>query len=70
MSEAIQPEADLGLGLFNKLDLNDGVEEWSKHIVKLVNKKELSVQKIKKAFDEKEYSTKKCIEKLIAIYEF
>ena len=68
VSEAIQPEADLGLGLFNKLDLNDGVEEWSKHIVKLVNKKELSVQKIENAFEGKEYSTKTCIEKLKDIY--
>ena len=68
VSEAIQPEADLGLNLFSKLNLSDGVEVWSQYITKSVNKKEDSLEKISLAFEEKEYSKEKCISKLMKIY--
>lgn len=68
VSEAIQPEADLGLGLFSKLNLSDGVEVWSKYITKSANKKENGIDKISLSFEEKEYSKNKCISKLMKIY--
>lgn len=68
VSEAIQPEADLGLNLFTNLRLDDGVEIWAKHIMKSVNKKEISVDKVSRAFEEKEYSKDRCISKLMKIY--
>ena len=68
VSEAIQPEADLGLNLFTNLKLDDGVEIWSKHIIKSVNKKEISLDKVSRAFEEKEYSKDRCISKLMKIY--
>ena len=68
VSEAIQPEADLGLNLFTNLKLDDGVEIWSKHIMKSVNKKEISLDKVSRAFEEKEYSKDRCISKLMKIY--
>lgn len=68
VSEAIQPEADLGLNLFTNLKLDDGVEIWSKHIIKSVNKKEISLDNVSRAFEEKEYSKDRCISKLMKIY--
>lgn len=68
VSEAIQPEADLGLNLFTNLKLDDGVEIWVKHIMKFANKKEISLDKISRAFEEKEYSKDRCISKLMKIY--
>lgn len=68
VSEAIQPEADLGLNLFTNLKLDDGVEIWAKHIMKSINKKEISLDKVSRAFEEKEYSKDRCISKLIKIY--
>ena len=68
VSDAIQPEADLGLGLFTKLNLSDEVEIWSKYIIEPINNKEINLEKINKVFEEKEYSTDKCISKLMKIY--
>ena len=69
VSEAIQPEADLGLNLFTKLNLDSGADIWSKEILKVANKKEYNLDKINSAFEEKEYSTNKCICKLMEAYD-
>lgn len=69
VSEAIQPEADLGLNLFSKLNLDSGADIWSKEILKVANKKEYNLDKINSAFEEKEYSTNKCICKLMKAYD-
>ena len=69
VSEAIQPEADLELGLFNKLNLSDGVQAWAEKIVEVAGKKETDKEEILKVFDEKGYSSQKCISKLLSIYE-
>lgn len=68
VSEAIQPEADLGLNLFSKLNLDNGVDIWSKEIMKVASKKESNLDKINEAFDNTGYSTNKCITKLMKIY--
>lgn len=69
VSEAIQPEADLGLGLFTKLNLSDGVEIWAKNITENFKYKETDKKKIIDAIDKNGYSVEKCISKLLAIYE-
>ncbi|MGL5752123.1 MAG: glycosyltransferase family 1 protein [Paraclostridium sp.] len=69
VSEAIQIEADLGINLVNKLKLEDRVETWSKEIIKVAGKKENNIKKIENALEEKEYSTPKCILKLMKIYK-
>ena len=69
VSEAIQPEADLQLGLFSKLNLSDGAEFWANKIIEVCGKKETDKQKILDAFDKQEYSTEKCISKLLSIYK-
>lgn len=69
VSEAIQPEADLKLGLFSKLNLSDGAESWANKIIEVHGKKETDKQKILDAFDKQGYSTEKCISKLLSIYK-
>lgn len=69
VSEAIQPEADLQLGLFSKLNLSDGAESWANKIIEVSGKKETDKQKILDAFDKQGYSTEKCISKLLSIYK-
>lgn len=68
VSEAIQDEADLGLGLVRKLNLSDEVEKWIQEILKLKDMKERNINTIKKAFEDSEYSTDKCISKLMSLY--
>lgn len=69
VSEAIQPEADLKLGLFSKLNLSDGAESWANKIIEVYGKKETDKQKILDAFDKQGYSSEKCISKLLSIYK-
>lgn len=69
VSEAIQPEADLQLGLFSKLNLDDGAESWANKIIEVYGKKETDKQKILDAFDKQGYSSEKCISKLLSIYK-
>ncbi|WP_455544260.1 glycosyltransferase family 1 protein [Intestinibacter sp.] len=69
VSEAIQPEADLKLGLFNNLNLADGAEIWADKIIEVAGKKEIDKKKILKAFDDNGYSNEKCISKLLSIYK-
>lgn len=69
VSEAIQPEADLGINLVNKLNLSDGAKKWSEEILKTINKKQNNIEIIKNAFEDKNYSTQKCISKFMNIYK-
>ena len=69
VSEAIQPEADLGLGLFTRLNLSDGVEVWAKNITENFKYKETDKKKIIDAIDRNGYSVEKCISKLLSIYK-
>ena len=69
VSDAIQPEVDLGLGLINKLSLNDDVQSWINKILEVRSKKILNKDVIIKSFDEKGYSLDKCISRLKQIYE-
>ena len=69
VSEAIQPEADLQLGLFSKLNLSDGAEFWANKIIEVYGKKETDKQEILDAFEKQGYSTEKCISKLLSIYK-
>ena len=68
VSEAIQPEADLGIGLVNKLNLSDGIEKWSQKILSLAKKGKLDSNIISEAFENSDYSVEKCLNKLFEIY--
>lgn len=69
VSDVIQPEVDLGLGLINKLSLNDNIQSWINKILEVQSKKILDKDLIMKSFDDKGYSLDKCISRLKQIYE-
>ena len=69
VSEAIQLEADLKIGLVEKLNLSDGVESWSNKIIKMCDSKKIDKKTIENVFDSSDYSTEKCINKLMDIYD-
>ncbi|WNF35312.1 glycosyltransferase family 1 protein [Bacillaceae bacterium IKA-2] len=69
VSEAIQPEADLKLGLLTRLSLDDGADMWASKIVDLARKKEENKSKISEAFEKNGYSLSLGISKLIQIYK-
>lgn len=68
VSEAIQPEADLGLDLFTVLNLEDNIDIWCEQILKKSQEKLCNIDRIKSAFYKKSYSKSKCIKKLMNIY--
>lgn len=69
VSEAIQPEADLKMGLVEKLNLRDSIEAWSNKIIEMYDSKKIDKKTIRNAFDSSDYSTEKCINKLMDIYD-
>ncbi|ASN05992.1 glycosyltransferase family 1 protein [Virgibacillus necropolis] len=70
VSEAIQPEADLEIGLVSKLTLANGPDVWAKRILEVANKKEKNTNKIIETFEEKGYSLTKGISSLMNIYKY
>jgi glycosyltransferase involved in cell wall biosynthesis len=69
VSEAIQPEADLNLGLISKLSLADGVKVWGDKILEISNKSEKDVNEIINGFEQNGYSITDGISRLISIYK-
>lgn len=68
-SEAIQPEADLGMNLITKLSCKDDIAPWVDKIVELKSNKENNVNRIKAAFETKGYSVSKGIDRLMYLYK-
>jgi len=69
VSEAIQPEADLNIGLVTRLKLADGPQVWADKAIELASNKEHDVKKVITGFEENGYSIKKGISKLMHIYQ-
>lgn len=70
VSQGIQPEVDLEVGLIKKLNLSQGVKVWSREIENtLNNRRNLNKNMIEKSFNEKGYSLEKILEKLNTVYE-
>lgn len=70
VSEAIQPEADLKIGLVSRLNLSDGVEVWAEKILDMKELKYNNLEEIMSAFNKTGYSKNNCINRLLDIYEF
>jgi len=68
VSDAIQPEADLNIGLVSKLKLIDGPDVWANKIIELANKKEKDISSIIQAFEKRGYSLSLGMSKLLNIY--
>ncbi|MDX5476467.1 MAG: glycosyltransferase family 1 protein [Bacillaceae bacterium] len=69
VSEAIQPEADLGIGLFTKLSLQQTAREWAEVTLHSLEKKETNKEKINEAFENSDYSLSNGIQKLTNLYK-
>lgn len=69
VSEAIQPEADLKIGLVTRLSLSDGAEVWTEKIIENAGKKEKDIDKIKTAFKQNGYVIETGLSKLMGMYE-
>lgn len=68
VSEAIQPEADLNLGLMRRLSLTDEVSEWAEIILKVATSKENDRNIIMNGFKNNGYEMNEGISKLRDIY--
>lgn len=69
VSEAIQPEADMGLGLVSTLSLADGPDAWAEKVIELAGQKEKNTNKIIDSFESKGYSLPQGVSKLMNIYK-
>ncbi|WP_249869460.1 glycosyltransferase family 1 protein [Oceanobacillus saliphilus] len=69
VSESIQPEADLNIGLVSSLSLTDGPDVWADKIVEVASNKEKNIKKIIDGFENNGYSLTEAITKLMNIYK-
>lgn len=68
VSEAIQLEADLGIGLLTRLELKESCEAWSNKALELGGRKQKDKLKIKNSFKNKGYELNKIVNDLMDIY--
>ncbi|MEI5907740.1 glycosyltransferase family 1 protein [Bacillus spongiae] len=68
VSEAIQPEADIGLGLITQVNLDEGASTWADEILNNAGNKEQDSTFIADHFEKHQYSPSKGIEKLMSLY--
>lgn len=69
VSEAIQPEADLNIGLISRCSLEDGVDVWAEKILQMAGRKESNTALISNAFEQSGYSVSAGLSMLIDIYK-
>ena len=69
VSEAIQPEADLGIGLLNKVNLNDGIDKWCNEALRIIDKKNKDGKCIEKAFKDNGLELSEIVETLLDVYK-
>lgn len=68
VSEAIQPEADLGLGMVTQLNLSDDIETWCDEVLKRRLNQIENIQQLKAALYEKGYTKDQVVGNLMSIY--
>lgn len=69
VSEAIQKEADLDIGLVKQINLNDKRELWAKEAFELIENKNKNKKQILSAIKNKGYDLDNIINKLLEIYK-
>lgn len=67
-STAIQPEADLGLGILKQLSLDSDLSLWEKSALKMMKTQKLNKADIRKAFEERGYKVEDIVEAFTTIY--
>ena len=70
VSESIQPEVDLGVGLVKKLSLSYKVSIWEEEANKLIKKNKFNNIDVDKAIKKKKYDLKSILECLLSVYKF
>ncbi|MGL5352901.1 MAG: glycosyltransferase, partial [Clostridium sp.] len=68
VSEAIQPEADLNIGLVSSLKLSDSVDVWTSKGLKMINIPKVEEEEILNSFIDRGYSIDNIVNKLEIIY--
>ncbi|PPA69232.1 glycosyltransferase family 1 protein [Jeotgalibacillus proteolyticus] len=68
VSEAIQEEADLGMGLISRRSLSDSTAQWVDEIISIAGKKLLQPYEVSRVFETKEYTVASSIRKLAGYY--
>lgn len=69
VSEAIQPEADLDIGLLKQLKLSDSIDIWTEEAKKMLKVNKLEKEIILNAFEKKGYKVDDILNKLYQIYD-
>ena len=69
VSDAIQPEVDLGVGLIKKLKLNDGAKVWATEAERLIENKINENIDISNAVKEKKYDLNSILDNLLSVYK-
>ena len=69
VSEAIQPEVDLGIGLVKKLDLSCGVSKWADEANNIINQNKNNDIDIIKAVKEKKNDLNSILSNLLSVYK-
>lgn len=67
-STAIQPEADLGLGILKQLNLDSELSLWEKTALNMMKTQKVNKADIRKAFEERGYKVEDIVEAFITIY--
>ncbi len=68
VSEAIQPEVDLGVNLVNKINLSCGKEQWAKKAFDILEKNNAQDINIARAVKEKKYDLNSILDNLKVVY--
>lgn len=69
VSEAIQPEADLGIGLVKQIKLDDGIDKWVDEVLNLIGKKNNNKETIEEAFKANGYEIEDIVNTLLDVYK-
>lgn len=68
VSESIQPEADLQVGLLKKLNLSDDLEIWINAALEMINIPKIDNENIRNSFEEKGYKIENIVNELTNVY--
>lgn len=69
VSENIQPEADLDLGLVTKLQLSEGADRWAEKILEISGTTKKNLHLIEEGFERNGFSGDSAIGRLMQIYQ-
>lgn len=69
VSEAVQPEVDLNIGLVKQLNLSEGSKKWALEAEDLINKNKSENINVMEAVKKKGYDLNSIMNKLVSIYK-